>query len=305
MPLPEPIEPDGGLAADKPAPRSNTVPLLSAALAAASFICMDSVIKLMSARYGALQLSFFRFAGGSVFAVLLWAWQRSPLPARSAWRLHIMRSGFLLFSLVGYFYALTQLPLALTVTISYLAPIFVAVLAVPVLKERPAGSIWLALGAGLVGVAISVWPELSAGLGGVSAKRLGGMASAAGAALSFAAVMLLARRQSQSDSIWTILLIQSLLPLVLLAVPAAWDWAPVHAGDLKFILLAGGLGTLGLLCLTYAFTRLEASRVAPLEYSGFVWAALLGYLVFGEVPTLTTAASAALIIGGCLLLLRR
>jgi S-adenosylmethionine uptake transporter len=60
-----------------------------------------------------------------------------------------------------------------------------------------------------------------------------------------------------------------------------------------------------LLCLTFAFTRLEASRVAPLEYSSFVWAAGLGYLLFGEVPTLTTALSAVLIIGGCLLLLRR
>jgi drug/metabolite transporter (DMT)-like permease len=79
----------------------------------------------------------------------------------------------------------------------------------------------------------------------------------------------------------------------------------VHASDLKYILLAGGLGTLGLLCLTYAFTRLEASRVAPLEYSGFVWATMLGYWLFDEVPSMTTAASAALIIGGCLLLLRR
>jgi drug/metabolite transporter (DMT)-like permease len=305
MPLHEPIEPGAGPADTPPNLPRNGTALLSAALAAASFIVMDSVIKLLAARYGALQLSFFRFAGGSVFAVLLWAWQRSPLPVRSAWRLHIMRSVFLLFSLVGYFHALTQLPLALAVTISYLAPILVAVLSVPVLKERPAGSIWLALSAGLLGVSISVWPELSAGLGRISTQRLGGMASAAGAALAFAAVMLLARRQSQRDSVWTILLVQSLLPLLLLAAPAAWTWTPVQSGDLKLVLLAGGLGTLGLLCLTYAFTRLEASRVAPFEYSGFVWAALLGYWLFDEVPTLTTGASAALIIGGCLLLLRR
>ena len=71
------------------------------------------------------------------------------------------------------------------------------------------------------------------------------------------------------------------------------------------MLLTGGLGTLGLLCLTCAFTRLEASRVAPLEYSSFVWAVGLGHLVLDEVPTLTTALSAALIVGGCPLLLRR
>jgi S-adenosylmethionine uptake transporter len=62
---------------------------------------------------------------------------------------------------------------------------------------------------------------------------------------------------------------------------------------------------MGLMGVTFAFSHLEASRVAPLEYSSFVWAALLGYLLFDEIPTPTTAASAALIIGGCLMLLRR
>jgi drug/metabolite transporter (DMT)-like permease len=284
---------------------SNTLPLLAGALAAASFVSMDSVIKLMALRYDALQLSFFRFAGGSVFALLLWAWKRSPMPEQGAWRLHMGRSLFLLVSLVGYFHALTQLPLALAVTISYLAPIFVSVLAVPVLKERPSPSVWAALSLGLAGVSVSLWPELQNGLGGQGAARLLGMLSAAVAAVSFAFVMLLARKQARSDSVWTILLIQSLLPLLLLAAPAAWSWKPLLASDLVLILLAGGLGTGGLLCLTFAFTRLEASRVAPLEYSSFVWAAGLGYLLFGEVPTLTTALSALLIIGGCLVLLRR
>lgn len=284
---------------------SNTLPLLVAALAAASFIGMDSVIKLLAARYDTLQLSFFRFAGGIVFAVPLWLWHRSPLPSRTVWRLHFVRALLLLCSLVGYFHALTQLPLALAVTISYLAPIFVAVLSVPLLKEKPSSGVWLALLAGLGGVSISVWPELAAGLAGLSTARLMGMASAAAAALSFAGVLLMARHMAQRDSLWTILLIQSLLPMLLLAAPAAITWKPVPASDLGLIVLAGGLGTLGLLGITWAFTRLEASRVAPMEYTSFVWAALLGYLLFGEVPTGTTAASAALIIGGCLLLLRR
>ncbi len=286
-------------------PPTNLIPLLAAAMAATCFIGMDSVIKLMAMRYDALQLSLFRFAGGSMFAVCLWAWKRSPLPSRAGWRLHFARSVLLLLSIVGYFHALTQLPLALAVTISYLSPIFVAALAIPVLKERPSVWIWAALGSGLTGVSIAVAPELIAAFDGVGTERLLGMASAAVAALSFAGVMLMARRQAGRDSMWTILLIQSLLPLLLLAGPAALDWRPVQRSDLALILAAGALGTLGLLCLTFAFTRLEASRVAPLEYSGFVWAVLLGYLLFGEVPTLPTLVSALMIVGGCLLLLRR
>ena len=286
-------------------PQTNLIPLLAAAMAATCFIGMDSVIKLMAMRYDSLQLSLFRFAGGSMFAVCLWAWKRSPLPSRAGWRLHFARSVLLLLSIVGYFYALTQLPLALAVTISYLSPIFVAALAIPVLKERPSVWIWAALGSGLTGVSIAVAPELIAAFDGVGTERLLGMASAAVAALSFAGVMLMARRQAGRDSMWTILLIQSLLPLLLLAGPAALDWRPVQRSDLALILAAGALGTLGLLCLTFAFTRLEASRVAPLEYSGFVWAVLLGYLLFGEVPTLPTLVSVLMIVGGCLLLLRR
>ena len=91
----------------------------------------------------------------------------------------------------------------------------------------------------------------------------------------------------------------------ILAGPAAWTWKPVVISDLLLVLLAGGLGTLGLLCLTSAFTRLEASRIAPLEYSGFVWASVLGFVLFGEVPTLATAVSASLIVCGCLMLMRR
>ena len=286
-------------------PTNSTVPLLAGALAAASFVSMDAVIKLMAEHHGALQLGFLRFAGGSFFALLLWACKRSPLPTRRAWRLHIARSLFLLVSLVGYFHALTKLPLAQAVAISYLAPIFVSVLAVPVLHERPQAAIWWALALGLAGVSISVGPELRLASGSDDPARLLGMASAAVAAFAFSWVMLLARRQARSDSMWTILLVQNLLPMLLLATPAAWTWTPLQPGEIALTFGAGALGTMGLLCLTFAFTHLEASRIAPLEYTSFVWAAGLGYVLFGEVPTLTTAASAALIIGGCLLLLRR
>ena len=99
-----------------PAARGHLLPLLVAALATLSFISMDSVIKLLAARFDALQLGFFRFAGGSVFAIALWLWRRSPLPTLQAWRLHGVRSAMLLCSLLGYFYALTQLPLVQALT---------------------------------------------------------------------------------------------------------------------------------------------------------------------------------------------
>ena len=288
------------------------LPLAAAALAAASFVGMDTLIKLISPRYDALQLTFFRFASGSLFALALWLWRRTPMPdGAAAWRMHGLRCGLLLISLVGYFHALTQLPLAQAVSISYLSPIFVSLLAVFVLHERPSRWIWLALALGLAGVAVTVWPELSApraaGAAGSARQsaRLWGVASAALSTVAFSGVMILARHQAQRDSLWTILLLQNLLPAALLLLPALLSWRPLAPADLGPILLAGVFATVGLLSLTWAFTHLEASRVAPLEYSSIVWAALLGFAVFGEVPSATTAVSAALIVSGCLLLLRR
>jgi S-adenosylmethionine uptake transporter len=273
--------------------------------ATASFISMDTAIKFISPRYEALQLSFFRFAAGAAFAVPLWLWRRSPLPSRAAWRLHALRSALLLVSLVGYFHALTVLPLAMTVAISYLAPIFVSLLAIPMLHERPSRGIWLALALGLTGVGVTLWPELRSAAGEASRERLLGIASVAISALAFSGVLVLARRQSQHDALWTILLIQNVLPLLLLTAPAALSWKPLQPSDLPLIALAGACATVGLLSLTHAFTRLEASRVAPIEYTSFVWAGVLGYLVFGEVPSASTWLSAALIVCGCLLLLLR
>jgi S-adenosylmethionine uptake transporter len=279
-------------------------PLLAAALATGSFIGMDAAVKTLTPRYDALQLTFFRFASGSVYAALLWNWRRTPMPARAEWRFHALRCGLLLLSLLGYFHALTVLPLVQAVAMSYVAPIITSLLAIAVLGERPSRWIWAALALGVGGVAVALWPELQAS-GDRAPARLEGLISVTVAAAAFSGCMILARRQAQRDALWTILLVQNVLPALLLALPAALWWKPLHAPDLATIALIGACATVGLLAVTWAFTHLEASRVAPLEYTGFVWAALLGYLLFGEVPTLDTAMSAALIVGGCLLLLKR
>lgn len=276
-------------------------PLAAGLVGVAAFIAMDAAVKTLAPRFDAGLLAFFRFASGSLFAIALWAWHRSPMPARSEWRWHGLRVALLLVSLVGYFHSLTLLPLAQAVAMSYLSPLCTSLLAIAFLGERPSRWIWGALALGLAGVAAALWPELQAG----SAPRLEGLASAGLAAAAFSGCMVLARRQAQRDSLWTIMLLQNVLPALLLALPAAWGWKPPAAADLPVIVFIGACATLGLLAMTWAFTHLEASRVAPLEYTSFLWAAALGYALFGEVPTLNTAASAALIVAGCLLLLRR
>jgi S-adenosylmethionine uptake transporter len=277
----------------------------AAALAAALFIGMDATVKTLAHRFDALQLTFLRFAAGSLFALPLWLWFRSALPARARWRLHALRSILLLLALLGWFHSLSLLPLVQAVAVGYTAPLFISLLAMVWLGERPSRWIWAALLLGAVGVGIGLWPELRAGEDPGSAARLVGMLSAGLSAVCYSGVVVLARHQAQRDALWTILLVQNLLPALLLTAPTALRWAPMTVADIGPVLLIGLLATGGLMAITWAFTHIEASRAAPMEYTGLVWAAVLGYALFGEVPTPYSLASAGLIVAGCLLLLRR
>ena len=288
-------------AAPPSAARRAAAPIWAAVLAAAAFVAMDATIKSLAPRYGALQLTVFRFASGGVFALLIWAWWRTALPSGRAWRPHLLRSALLLVTLSLYFHALSLLALAQAVAMGYLAPIFISLLAMLLLRERPSRGIWVALTLGLVGAAVALWPELARS----GRPQAAGLAYAGLSALSFAFVMVLTRRQARTDALPTFLLLQNLLPLAMLALPAAPFWRPVALEDLPAIAAVGALASVGLGAITWALRHAEASRIAPIEYSGFIWAGLIGYLAFGEVPTLHTAASALLIAGGCLVLIRR
>jgi drug/metabolite transporter (DMT)-like permease len=286
-------------------PRTASLALGAAALAAACFIGMDSTAKLLGERYGTLQVTFLRFASGALYVVPLWLWRRTPLPARPQWRWHALRSALLLVALLSWFFSLQRLPLVQAVGVGYTAPLFIALLAMWLLGERPSRWIWVALAMGALGVGVALWPELRAAHAPGSTERLWGMAAVALSAVTYAGVVVLARHQAQRDALWTILLVQNLLPVVVLALPMLWWWQPLHPADIPLLLLMGALATGGLLCITWAFSHIEASRAAPMEYTGLVWAALLGYAVFGEVPTVWSLSSAALITVGCLLLVRR
>ena len=291
-------------ASASPAP-SATLPLLAAAASAACFIGMDATVKLMAHRFDALQLTFLRFAAGSLFALPLWLWFRPALPSRASWPLHGLRCALLLLALVAYFHALTVLPLVQAVAVGYTAPIFISLLAIVVLRERPSRWIWLALALGVAGVGVSLWPELSRTHLPGSAQRIEGLLLVAFSVLCYSGVVILARHQAQRDALWTILLVQNLLPLAVLALPVSLRWAPMTMADVPVVLLIGALATGGLCAITWAFTHIEASRAAPMEYTGLVWATVLGYALFGEVPTSYTLASAGFIVAGALLLVRR
>jgi len=101
----------------------------AAPLAGALFIGMDATVKTLTGRFDALQLTFLLFASGSLYALALWGWFRTPMPPRASWPLHALRSVLLLAALVAWFHSLKLLPLVQAVAVGYTAPIFISLLA--------------------------------------------------------------------------------------------------------------------------------------------------------------------------------
>ncbi|MFM7533423.1 MAG: DMT family transporter, partial [Rubrivivax sp.] len=204
-------------AATPPPGAASAAPLAAVALSAAFFSGMDTVVKLLAPRFESVQLTFLRFVSGSVFALALWAMFRTPMPVRANWPMHALRALLLLAALVSWFHAIKHLPLVQAVAVGYTAPIFVALLAMLVLDERPSRWVGLSLVLGVLGMGVGLWPEWQASAGPGSGTRVQGVLAAAFSAVCYAGVVVLARHQAQRDALWTILLVQNLLPMALLA----------------------------------------------------------------------------------------
>jgi drug/metabolite transporter (DMT)-like permease len=146
-----------------------------------------------------------------------------------------------------------------------------------------------------------LWPKLQVGLSGSSL----GVAAALAAAVFYALNLILLRKIAQNEHPATIVAFQNGGPALLLAIPAMLVWQPVSAMHWGIAIMGGVLGVTGHLLLTRAFAMATAARVATTEYSGLVWASVLGFVLFGEVPGIMTFAGAALIILGAVAISRR
>jgi drug/metabolite transporter (DMT)-like permease len=287
-------------------------PALMAVLAIAILCGMDGFLKELTGRYSSLQVTFMRFAPSALFgAILFFAW-RTPTPSRGSVVGNIQRGFLFLIASALFIHAVSRAPLTQVFAISYIAPVLAALLAMPVLGEKPDGRVALSLTLGFIGVLVAIGGvELSGGGG-----QLEGALAALGSSVCYAFVLVYLRRQAMSDPPITIALFQSLVPALVIGAffiganslapgsAAAAAWSPIAWSDLPTMALIGLLSIIGHMGMAHAFARAEASRLAPVEYSSFVWAALIGLIWFAEIPTLATMIGAAMIVAACFLIKR-
>jgi len=258
-------------------------------------------------RVPAGQAVFFRSAC-ALPVIFFWLWLRGELPnglRTQNYRGHIMRSVAGTIAMGLGFAGLKFLPLPEVTALRFITPILIVIFAAVLLGERIRLVRLSAVLMGLVGVLIILWPRLDAGLGGAGQREMIGAAMVLGSATFAAFAQIFIKRMASIETTAAIVFYFSMtsLSLSLLSAPFGWVWP---AGDeWTFLIGAGAVGGLGQVLLTSSYRFADASILAPFSYVSMIWALLIGYFVFDEVPTGIMLAGAALVIfSGVAIILR-
>ena len=283
------------------------LPILAALAGLACFGVMDGFMKAAAIALGAYAALFWRNLVGSLVMLPIWLARGNKdgsrgLPGPTALRLHIMRSAVSCVMAVMFFYGLARTPVAEAMALSFIAPLLALYLAAATLGEElspraVAGSV----------VALSGVGVIAAGKfgGHYDAESIKGLVAILASAVLYAWNLVLQRRQSQLASPEEISFFQTFFIFCLLGL-GAWWFAPLPQPKMWTVLAASAvLSTGSLMLLGWAYARAEAQVLVPLEYTAFIWAALVGWLAFSEPLTLRTLAGVVLIVAGCLIALRR
>ena len=268
-------------------------------IAVAMFSLMDTVMKLLSAHYPALQVAAMRGLSSLPLVLAYVGWRgafASALQVR--WPLHLLRAALSITMLGLFAFGLRNLSLAEAYSIFFIAPALITALSVVFLKESVNLARWIAIAVGLGGVLVVLRPS------GTGMLTLGGLA-VLGAALCYAVSAITTRivgRTDRSEHMVLWLMVFLAIGATALAAP---NWVAVRSADVWLLCGLSLTGFLGQLAVTEAFNSGEASRVAPFEYSGLAWGVGLDWLLWRTLPDQYTLIGAAIIIGSGIYLVRR
>lgn len=272
-------------------------PSLVLTIAVVAGASMDATIKYLSQTNSVLLVAFGRYAFGALFSALIY-W-RAGLPKITAamWRAHALRGVVIAACAVTFFWALTVLPLAEAVTLSFIYPLLAPFVAWMLLGERVRRASIAAAGLGFVGVVIAAQGAPSTEDSHMHAL---GVSAVLASACLFALAMVLLRQRAQSDGPVIVSLMTSVIPGLLVAGPAIAFSAPPHPPDWPVFLMLGAFAAVFMYLMAAAYARAEAQRLAPIHYTELLWASAIGYVIFHETPRPQIYLGAALIVAACL-----
>jgi S-adenosylmethionine uptake transporter len=278
-------------------PASVLLPVLSVIAGIAAFSVMDAAMKAASLAIGVGSALLLRNVLGTALTVPLWLAAGRPLPSRKVAWLHFQRSAITSAMAALFFHGLVRIPMAEGMAISFFAPIIALWFAAMLLGERIRPRAIVAALLGLVGMGVIGADRFGAGAYGPEAIE--GTLAIVLSAVFYALNLVLQRKQATLAGPVEIALFQNLNVALIFLVFAPFYWTAPDAVSLGWTLAGAVLATIALLFLSWGYARAEAQVLVPVEYTGFLWAALMGWAVFGETPGAGVIAGAALIVLGC------
>jgi drug/metabolite transporter (DMT)-like permease len=267
--------------------------------AVASFACLDSTAKYLTAQMDTVQIVWARYTSAFLLAfIFINPFSRPGLMRTTRPGLQLGRSLLLLLSTIFNFIAVRYLQLDQTTSIMFMTPFLVALLAGPMLGEWVGARRWAAILVGFTGVLVVTRP----GFGGIHPAALFCVAGS----ICYAIYSITTRMLARTDSSETTLFYSNLVGFVAMSVvlPPFWS-TPSDLLTILLMIAIGAFGSFGHFLLILAHRLAPAAILAPFVYTQLVWMIALGYIVFADVPSYWTLSGAAIVIASGLYLLYR
>ena len=239
--------------------------------------------------------SFVVVAGTSVL-LLRGAGMKAPFRTKR-FPLHFGRFLFFSASLACFIEAVKYIPLADATAVSFAAPLMMTALSVPLLGEKVGLRRWSAVIVGLCGVLVIANP--STGIFQMAALW------ALGAALTYAFAIVITRKLTTSEPAVIVVWIMNVLYIVVMPVFAPFEWVMPTWGQVGLMMLSGAMVLVAQMMAVSACSLVPPQVLAPFDYTAMIWAVLLGFLVWNDVPTPTILVGAAILIGSGIYILWR
>jgi drug/metabolite transporter (DMT)-like permease len=259
---------------------------------------VDAIAKLMTAGMHPMLIVWGYFLGIGVLLAGYAVVKRIPLARLATTRhrpLQMVRSALLVGTISFLFLGLAYMPLADAFAITFMAPLFITILAGPILGERVAVHRVGAVVAGLIGVIVIMQP-------GTGVFHWAAMLILV-SALCFALFQIATRRLVGAAPTMVTLYYTGFGGLLWISLMVGFFWSPIGLRELAVFIALGSLGIAAHVCVIKAFDEAQVSLLAPFNYAKLLWGIVLGYALFGDVPTVTVLAGSAIIVASGLYIL--
>jgi drug/metabolite transporter (DMT)-like permease len=272
------------------------------------FAIMAVLVRYLGDGYPVGQVVFFRSAFAILPVVVIYAWRGELEAAIRTGRPfgHVGRGLTAIGGMFCNFSALARLPIVDATAISFAAPLITVAMSALFLRERVRIYRWSAVIVGLVGVLVMLAPHVDIG-GAAAATASGAIGAISGLAGAFfnAGSTVQTRHLTKCETTSSIVFYFSLICAVVGLCTWPFGWNSPSQGELAALVAIGICGGLAHILLTESYRWAPASLVAPFDYTSMLWALVLGYLVFGELPTTLVFLGAGIIAGAGLFVIWR